>query len=286
MLIGLLAVASLCIGAGEAHAQSVFFVRLASRGQPLGRATLGAPGERGSRAGPGAFGEGGEAALHTAVQALACRAGGRLRDAGRDRPAAAAPGAVQFASVGLVESGVGGFGDSPPHVLRLVPTVQGQGCGGTGRPARFASASSTRRMRGGPHPLDSRAGRDLGRTRAAVGRTVHAGADETRHMDRRVRRTCHDLDRRLRLAFGERQQNDRRLQSCYEGIERTFSIIHTDCSSHAESRTAGSHARPFRDAEHDGATQPGDHAMRVTSWNCSRGADVSRRGRQGPIIRL
>ena len=28
-LIGLLAVASLCIGAGEAHAQSVFFVRLA-----------------------------------------------------------------------------------------------------------------------------------------------------------------------------------------------------------------------------------------------------------------
>ena len=48
----------------------------------------------------------------------------------------------------------------------------------------------------------------------------------------------------------------------------------------------GGHARPFRDAEHDGATQPGDHAMRVTSWNCSRGADVSRRGRQGPIIRI
>ena len=45
-------------------------------------------------------------------------------------------------------------------------------------------------------------------------------------------------------------------------------------------------ACPFRDAEHDGATQPGDHAMRVTSWNCSRGADVSRRGRQGPIIRI
>ena len=39
-------------------------------------------------------------------------------------------------------------------------------------------------------------------------------------------------------------------------------------------------------AEHDGATQPGDHALRVTSWNCSRGADVSRRGRQGPIIRI
>ena len=60
----------------------------------------------------------------------------------------------------------------------------------------------------------------------------------------------------------------------------------TSCSSHAESRTAGSHARPFRDAEHDGAIQPGDHAMRVTSWNCSRGADVSRRGRPGPIIRI
>ena len=41
-------------------------------------------------------------------------------------------------------------------------------------------------------------------------------------------RTCHDLDRRLRLAFGERQQNDRRLQRCYEGIERTFSLIHPE----------------------------------------------------------
>ena len=35
----------------------------------------------------------------------------------------------------------------PSRRARLVPTVQGQGCGGTGRPARFASASSTRRMR-------------------------------------------------------------------------------------------------------------------------------------------
>ena len=47
-------------------------------------------------------------------------------------------------------------------------------------------------------------------------------------MDRRVGRTCHDLDRRLRLAFKERQQNDRRLQRCYEGIERTFSLIHPE----------------------------------------------------------
>ena len=66
------------------------------------------------------FGEGDEAALHTAVQALACRARGRVRDAGRDRLAAAARGAVQFASVGLVEGGPGGFGDSPQHILRLV----------------------------------------------------------------------------------------------------------------------------------------------------------------------
>ena len=36
-LIGLLAVASLCIGAGEAHAQSVFFVRLAPE---VGRITV------------------------------------------------------------------------------------------------------------------------------------------------------------------------------------------------------------------------------------------------------
>ena len=50
----------------------------------------------------------------------------------------------------------------------------------------------------------------------------------TSRMDRRVGRTCHDLDRRLRLAFGERQQNDRRLQQCYEGVERTFSMIHPE----------------------------------------------------------
>ncbi len=31
------------------------------------------------------------------------------------------PGLYRFAPVGLVESGAGGFGDSPQHVLRLVP---------------------------------------------------------------------------------------------------------------------------------------------------------------------
>ena len=74
----------------------------------------------------------------------------------------------------------------------------------------------------------SRAGRELGKAGAAVGRAVHAGAEETRRMDRTVGRTCHDLDRRLRLAFGERQQNDRRLQQCYEGVERTFAMIHPE----------------------------------------------------------
>ena len=61
-----------------------------------------------------------------------------------------------------------------------------------------------------------------------AGRAVHAGAEETRRMDRRVGRTCHDLDRRLRLAFGERQQNDRRLQQCYERVGRTFAMIHPE----------------------------------------------------------
>ena len=41
-------------------------------------------------------------------------------------------------------------------------------------------------------------------------------------MDRRVGRTCHDIDRRLRLTFEGRQQNNRRLQQCYDGVERTF----------------------------------------------------------------
>ena len=80
-----------------------------------------------------------------------------------------------------------------------------------------------------------RAGRELGKAGAAVGRAIRAGAESAHRVGEYARgattttgRTCHDLDRRLRLAFGERQQNDRRLQRCYEGIERTFSMIHPE----------------------------------------------------------
>ena len=80
-----------------------------------------------------------------------------------------------------------------------------------------------------------RAGRELGKAGAAVGRAIRAGAESAHRVGEYARgattttgRTCHDLDRRLRLAFGERQQNDRRLQRCYEGIEQTFSMIHPE----------------------------------------------------------
>ena len=80
-----------------------------------------------------------------------------------------------------------------------------------------------------------RAGRELSKAGAAVGRAIRAGAESAHRVGEYARgattttgRTCHDLDRRLRLAFGERQQNDRRLQRCYEGIERTFSMIHPE----------------------------------------------------------
>ena len=80
-----------------------------------------------------------------------------------------------------------------------------------------------------------RAGRALGQAGAAVGRAIRAGAESAHRVGEYARgattttgRTCHNLDRRLRLAFGERQQNDRRLQRCYEGIERTFSLIHPE----------------------------------------------------------
>ena len=75
----------------------------------------------------------------------------------------------------------------------------------------------------------------LGKAGAAVGRAIRAGAESAHRVGEYARgattttgRTCHDLDRRLRLAFGERQQNDRRLQRCYEGVERTFSMIHPE----------------------------------------------------------
>ena len=80
-----------------------------------------------------------------------------------------------------------------------------------------------------------RAGRELGKAGAAVGRAIRAGAESAHRVGEYARgattttgRTCHDLDRRLRLAFGERQQNDRRLQQCYERVGRTFSLIHPE----------------------------------------------------------
>ena len=82
-----------------------------------------------------------------------------------------------------------------------------------------------------------RAGRELGRASATVGRAVRTGAENAHRVGEYARRattttgrTCHDLDRRLRLAFGERQQNDRRLQQCYEGVGRTFSLIHSEAA--------------------------------------------------------
>ena len=84
------------------------------------------------------------------------------------------------------------------------------------QPGPVREVPSARR---GGKAAEGRAGRELGRAGAAVGLAVHAGAEGTRQMDRRVGRTCHDIDRRLRLAFRERRQNDRSLQSCYEGVE-------------------------------------------------------------------
>ena len=82
-----------------------------------------------------------------------------------------------------------------------------------------------------------KAGRGLGRASATVGRSLRTGAESAHRVGEYARetttangRTCHDLDRRLRLAFGERQQNDRRLQQCYEGVGNTYSLIHPEAA--------------------------------------------------------
>ena len=82
-----------------------------------------------------------------------------------------------------------------------------------------------------------RAGRELGKAGAAVGRAIRTRAESAHRVGEHARgattttgRTCHDLDRRLRLAFGERQQNDRRLQQCYEGVGNTYSLIHPEAA--------------------------------------------------------
>ena len=63
------------------------------------------------------------------------------------------------------------------------------------------------------------------RTGAASARQV---GEYARGATTTVGRTCHDRDQQVRSAAEERQQNDRRLQRCYEGVERTVSMIHPE----------------------------------------------------------
>ena len=91
-----------------------------------------------------------------------------------------------------------------------------------------------------------RAGRALGRAGATVGRAIRRGAETVRRVgeqDDRTRRgppedgrTCDAIDRRLRETFKECEQNDRRLQRCCEGYERTHALIHGEAE---QKRKAG-----------------------------------------------
>ena len=72
--------------------------------------------------------------------------------------------------------------------------------------------------------------RQLARSLRTGAESAHRVGEYARETTTANGRTCHDLDRRLRLAFGERQQNDRRLQQCYEGVGRTFSLIHSEAA--------------------------------------------------------
>ena len=62
---------------------------------------------RGSSARSGGVGQNDAAAFHGGIQGVDRQEGGRPRDAGRDRRAAAARGVVQFSSVGTAEGGAG-----------------------------------------------------------------------------------------------------------------------------------------------------------------------------------
>ena len=80
-----------------------------------------------------------------------------------------------------------------------------------------------------------RAGRELGSARAAVSRSIRTRAESAHRVGEYARgatttngRTCHDLDHRIRRAVEERQQNDRRLQQCYERVGNTYSMIHPE----------------------------------------------------------
>ena len=88
-----------------------------------------------------------------------------------------------------------------------------------------------------------RCGRALGRAGAATGRAIRAGADAVgragQDFDREhaaVGRTCNDIDQRIRGTFKECEQNDRRLQRCCEGYERTHALIHGEAE---QKRKAG-----------------------------------------------
>ena len=80
-----------------------------------------------------------------------------------------------------------------------------------------------------------KAGRGLGRARATVSRSIRTRAESAHRVGEYARgattttgRTCHDLDHRIRRAVEERQQNDRRLQQCYERVGNTYSLIHPE----------------------------------------------------------
>ena len=77
-------------------------------------------------------------------------------------------------------------------------------------------------------------------------RAIRRGAETVRRVgeqDDRTRRgppedgrTCDAIDRRLRETFKECEQNDRRLQRCCEGYERTHALIHGEAE---QKRKAG-----------------------------------------------
>ena len=80
-----------------------------------------------------------------------------------------------------------------------------------------------------------RSGRELGSARATVSRSIRTRAESAHRVGEYARgatttngRTCHDLDHRIRRAVEERQQNDRRLQQCYERVGNTYSMIHPE----------------------------------------------------------
>ena len=103
-----------------------------------------------------------------------------------------------------------------------------------GRELGHAGAAVGRAVRTGADAA-WRSGRELGSARAAVSRSIRTRAESAHRVGEYARgatttngRTCHDLDHRIRRAVEERQQNDRRLQQCYERVGNTYSLIHPE----------------------------------------------------------